>query len=380
MKLLATGDLHLGCGSRLGPDRLEQQEENWQTILGIAQAREVDAVLLAGDVFHKRQPSTEEQLAFERPLVEYGGPVIAIPGNHDSATASGSHALDVFDEGGMLILHERPGITHLGDVAVVCLPWVSVARLVAAENGGDRDAIYRDAADFLLRAAADLRADTIGPSVLMLHYSVSGTALPNGLPVDSLREVVLPVEGLDELGFDAIIGGHIHKPQPFGANGLYVGSPMPLSFGEPGEHGCWILDVEQGGAEFIPLDSRPFLTFDYDVTDLDNHGVLEEILHGEFLTADEVSGAYVKLRFTLTEEHARRIDNTALRQVLLNAGAWNAWVEPTIVRDARVRVEGLDDTLTDQEAFAMWVDANVDEDRRRDMLDAGARYLEGAAA
>ena len=42
---------------------------------------------------------------------------------------------------------------------------------------------------------------------------------------------------LDQLGFDYIALGHIHKPIIISDNMAYCGSPEPLDFGEIGEHG-----------------------------------------------------------------------------------------------------------------------------------------------
>jgi hypothetical protein len=67
------------------------------------------------------------------------------------------------------------------------------------------------------------------------------------------------------------------------------------------------------------------------------------------------TGAVVRVRYTATEEQARRIDQRALRQALLDAGAHRVFIQPTIVRAERARVEGLDETIDEVEAFRLWL-------------------------
>ena len=68
-----------------------------------------------------------------------------------------------------------------------------------------------------------------GPKYLVGHWSVTGASTPTGLPTDLFREPVLDLAALDTIGFDAIVLGHIHKPQmiptPSGRPIFYVGSP-----------------------------------------------------------------------------------------------------------------------------------------------------------
>jgi exonuclease SbcD len=278
-RLLCTGDLHLGKGPQYADDRLGDQEQVWARILDLAVDQDCDAVLVAGDVFEGPLPTPEHYRAFLRPLAGFPLPIVTILGNgrHDSAMRSTS-ALEVLEAPELTIVTE-PRIVDVAGVRVGCLPWVSVKRLVALEAGGDRDALNRAAAELLIEIARGLRED--GADILLTHFSISGAALPNGLPVDELREPVLDLVGLEEVGFDAVVAAHIHKPQLLepGHDGfgsphldapiLYVGSPMPLDFGEAEtEHGCWILDIGDAGetatARFIPIESRPFVTIDFD--------------------------------------------------------------------------------------------------------------------
>ena len=87
MRILHTADWHLG--KRLENfSRLREQEEVMEEICNIAEQQEVDAVLIAGDLFDTFNPSTEAVELFYKTVKRLANngsrAVIAIAGNHDS--------------------------------------------------------------------------------------------------------------------------------------------------------------------------------------------------------------------------------------------------------------------------------------------------------
>ncbi len=87
MKLLHTADWHLG--KRLGNySRLSEQQQVLEEICRIADREDVDAVLIAGDLFDTFNPSNEASELFYRTVHRLSAQgtraVIAIAGNHDS--------------------------------------------------------------------------------------------------------------------------------------------------------------------------------------------------------------------------------------------------------------------------------------------------------
>ena len=87
MKILHTADWHLG--KRLDHvSRLEEQKEVLEEICEIAEKENVDAVLIAGDLFDQINPSIEALELFYRTLKRLANDgqraVVGIAGNHDS--------------------------------------------------------------------------------------------------------------------------------------------------------------------------------------------------------------------------------------------------------------------------------------------------------
>src|SRR5690242_13382168 len=87
MRFLHTSDWHVGRAIR-GRSRAPEFEDALHEVVGIAVDEGCDAVLVAGDLYDHRSPAPEaDALVFEAlvRLHEAGIPVVAIPGNHDSA-------------------------------------------------------------------------------------------------------------------------------------------------------------------------------------------------------------------------------------------------------------------------------------------------------
>lgn len=366
-RLLVVADTHIGKSRDMYAERLADQESSWQQALNLAVAHNCDAVLFAGDACELRNPSSAERAAFQRPLVGYPVPVVAINGNHDVARGDVPSAIELVGSelgGGLLIARANPGVVPVGGAAVCCLPWVSPARLRASGNGSDAAVpeLLMQIAEDLRESARRFRPDL--PCILLGHWATTGWRLPTGLPTDALHEPLFPVEELDRMGFDACFFGHVHSPGRITREAYSVGSPLCLDHGEENDpHGCWIW--EDGEAEFVELDYRPFLTIEEDFT------------QNERTVAPDVTGAVVRFRYRATEEQARRIDHAEIRRELLAAGAASVQIVPTIERASRARVENMG-ALHPFDAIDAWIEASKKE--VPGLRERGRQILKEAAA
>ncbi len=414
-RLLAFGDLHLGAGTSLGRqpgDRLRDQIDALGRIGGIAIEHQADAILVAGDTFEGPQVTPEQLDAFARfvdAMRTVGIPVVAVSGNgqHDSAMRA-VNGVAIFQHVPGVDVYSTPAVHHVAGVNVACLPWVSPARLIAQEGvDADRDQVNETAARLLVQVAAGLReACGEGPSVLMLHGSISGASLPAGLATDELREPVMDELALLDLGYDAIVAAHIHVPQFLNADAfwapphellasgpqpgivmLYTGSPLSLNFGETGvPHGCWILslDRETCRAEFVPIESRPLKQTTLDLAALAVDGVDPLVEFDGILDANawpDVDRAIVKVSLRATQTQHRRLDLARLRDAVLAAGAHTVKIDVETVRQERSRVDGVTEDLDPLSAFDAWAAANeVDPELSARARDQMSHDLEAVGA
>jgi hypothetical protein len=131
----------------------------------------------------------------------------------------------------------------------------------------------------LVAAARGLRAEIPAetPAVLLGHWSSAGASTPTGAMTDDFREVVLDVDELTASvrrgrrrphpqAAGGSLGGRRRRAGPF----FYTGSPLPVDFGEARrEHGVYIWSTTSTSSrrrEFVPIESRPFVTVDVDLT------------------------------------------------------------------------------------------------------------------
>lgn len=448
--IVAAADLHVGAGSDHRVDALADQEHVLNQLAECAIARDLDLVLLAGDVFHRPKPTPAELHVFDRfarQLADAGIPTVAILGNagHDQLGTDLPSALELFASPWLRVSRVPEVIRCVGDVAVCTLPSVPISRLVAMRGGGERAETVEIATMLLLEAAAELRSQVPAgwPSILMGHWSVSGASLPNGLPVSTLTEPVLPVDELERLGFDAIVMGHIHRGQLYGqGTTLYTGSPMVHDFGEAGfEHGVWILDFPGGSSSngatsngdgpseehrlhqvgdagstpasrFIPLVDRRFVTVNVDLAKGVSEpgslrkseasspvpdGIVEGAATGpgSLTSLDETDlvnaaiaeqmplhDAVIRVTYRATEEQHRRVDHGAVQALLDDAGVHKVYggIHWDPVREDRARAAGVDEQLDPISAVTAWCGANdIAEQPALALEHLTLEYLEAAA-
>lgn len=292
MRFLHTADWHVGRAIR-GRSRLEEFGAALDEVVGVAGQEGVDAVLLAGDLYDHRSPAPEaDALVFESlvRLHEAQIPVVAIPGNHDSAIRLEALAkllkpIGVAmvprvvppDLGSLVRLASRDG----NETALVsCVPFVPERRF------GDAAALFRATEEWyqsyaegmglLLRAMTQpFTDDTV--NVLLAHLFTDG-AIPGGGEHQitiGIEYAVSPSRLPPTASYIAL--GHVHRPQAVkGAPSptRYAGSLIQLDFGERNQRkSVALVDAKPGRpakVKEIPLSAGREL--------LDVEGVLDEVL------------------------------------------------------------------------------------------------------
>lgn len=257
MIVLHTADWHLGQRLQSGHDRHEEHRRFLAWLRAEIEARQVEVLVVAGDVFDTgNPPSTALELYYDF-LVGLRQTslrdVVVVGGNHDHpATLNAPARLlrhlrvhvvgcvpDEFDRQ-ILTLENRRGEPGLVVCAVPFLRDRDVRLSVPGEGAEEREQRIRQGiADHYARLAAHehvwRQRDELGVPVLATgHLYAAG-----GAASDSERSVHLGNLGqvtADHFPdvFDYVALGHLHRPQQVGGRGhvRYPGSPIPLSFSE----------------------------------------------------------------------------------------------------------------------------------------------------
>ena len=296
MIFLHTSDWHLGA-TEGEYDLLEDQRFFIDEICRIIRERQVDAVLLAGDVYDRSVASAAAirlyDYAMNRICREFNTKVLTIAGNHDSAERLSSCG-QLLEKAGLYIsgaAEQELKVISFDDTEVFLLPWITEEK-VRSLYPEERESIgsLTDA----YRVVTSHMRDRFSPD--KKHIVVSHAFITNSETSTSDRaaEIGFATQVSADVfdGFDYVALGHIHKPQNVSARIRYCGTPMPYSFGkeETQVKSVTLLDTETMAQEIIPL---PLLHKRTTFT-----GTYEELLNP--ICPEEEKNGYVRLNVTDT--------------------------------------------------------------------------------
>ena len=286
MRFLHTADWHLG---KLFGQRYMTEDQRYvlEELIALAVDEDVQAVVIAGDVYDRAVPPAEAVALFDEVLarlVEKGIAVLYIAGNHDSAArldfgrellaASGVYLRGcVRGEDAPVVLEDAAGPVYFS-----LLPFATPAEVRVAFQVTREEPLDFDAAMARQVQAARAQIPDGCRSVAVAHAFLAG-----GCSASSERP--LSVGGTDQvrpahfLPYCYTALGHLHGPQRAGAEKIrYAGSLLKYSFDEAAQKkGALVVDIAADGAvetRFEALAPR------HDVRIV--RGTLEELRQADF--------------------------------------------------------------------------------------------------
>ena len=236
MRFLHTADLHIG--KRVNEfSMLEDQEYILRQILKTADKEQVEAVLIAGDVYDKQVPSAEAVRLFDWFLTQLNSrklPVFVIGGNHDSVERL-SFGAQIMEESGVYLTQSYDGKVvpvrledEYGPVNLWMLPFLKPA-MVKRFFPEQEIVTYQDALETVI---GNMELNREERNLLIAHQFVTGAV--TGGSEDSVEVFVGGVENVDAsvfADFDYVALGHIHRAQSAGGEQIrYSGTPLKYSF------------------------------------------------------------------------------------------------------------------------------------------------------
>lgn len=269
MKILHTADWHLG--KRLDRfDRLAEQRQVMDEICAIADAEQVDAVLIAGDLYDTFNPPIEATEVFYQTLRRLSDngrrAVVAIAGNHDSpdrieapdplARACGimlsgfpHSALTPFTlESGLALSKSAPGFIELQlpgcdfPLRLLLTPYANEGRMRKDLGHENPEAQLRELLQAHWQQLVDTYCDDAGLNLMVAHLlMMSQGDTPPEENIDEEKAMgptsVVHTENLPA-GLQYVALGHIHTfrnmtggPCP----AVYSSSPLAFSFPSRGQ-------------------------------------------------------------------------------------------------------------------------------------------------
>jgi DNA repair protein SbcD/Mre11 len=290
MKILHTADWHLG--KRLNDfSRLDEQTAVMEEICRIADEQQVDAVLIAGDIFDTFSPSNEASTLFHRTihrLAKNGErAVIAIAGNHDSpdrveiseslAKECGiilcgrpKQTIEPFKlDSGLEILQSEPGFIELKlptngtPLRLLLTPYANEVTLKQYLGEGEqKEDELRQILEEHWKELADKYCDDKGVNMLMAHlYFMQKDSVPQEEPDD--EKPILHMGGAqaiytenipEQMQYTAL--GHLHRYQFVAKEPcpvVYSSSILGYSFSEENQQ-KFVAIVEAEAGERVKIN------------------------------------------------------------------------------------------------------------------------------
>ncbi|MEZ8312394.1 exonuclease subunit SbcD [Vibrio splendidus] len=256
MKILHTSDWHLGQNF-YNKSRKNEHERFLQWLLEQVSEHDIDAIIVAGDIFDTSTPPSYAREMYNKFVVDsnkIGCQLVLLGGNHDSVSVlketqqllkyMGADVIPNTNEDHATQVVELKGKN--GDVeALVCaIPFIRPRDVLISQagvTGVERqkqlgDAIkqhYQSVYDAAVEKRAEFENSEHMPIIATGHLTAMGVQQS-----DSVRDIYVGnLDGFAADGFpdaDYIALGHIHRPQVVAKREYirYCGSPIPLSFDE----------------------------------------------------------------------------------------------------------------------------------------------------
>jgi len=331
MKILHSADWHLE-----GKGRFQGKEEGTikclEWMLEQASLLSPSAILISGDIFEKAKVWIERgikeiSVAFE--LIEKLSriaPVVAIKGtpNHD-----GKEQFELLGEmlknNDQVKLITQPEVYELetrdGSVSIVGIPGLNYGAYRAINAGMSKTEENQALTDDLMEIIKTLRLTCKKgqKTILMAHYTTTGCNTEAGqVMMFSESDVVLPRNQLQELEFDLIALGHIHRPQEVAKGIFYSGGINSFSFGDEGQdRGFYLHDLDTMTSEFMITPYQKYQTIRFD------NEAIEAFNRGDYSPIKEnITDKVVRVYFEATQENINQFNSAALEAVLLQEALW----------------------------------------------------------
>ena len=280
MRLLHTSDWHLGQHF-MGKTRQAEHQAFCAWLIEQVRVHQVDALLIAGDVFDTGAPPSYAREQYNRFIVELRGTgceLVVLGGNHDSVAMLGESrtllaqldtrvipgvCADLAEQ--LLLLKKRDGTPG----ALLCaIPFIrprDVLQSQAGQSAQDKQLSLQQAIQQhyqALYALAEAQRAELGgelPIIATGHLTTVGASAS-----ESVREIYVgsleafPTSAFPPAAYIAL--GHIHRPQQVG--GLehirYCGSPIPLSFDEARQQKeVLLVELDGGGLQQVTALAVP---------------------------------------------------------------------------------------------------------------------------
>ncbi len=258
MKFLHTSDLHFGV--QLGQRSLaDLQAQMTDAMIRLCRREQVDAVVVAGDLYDRTNPSDQAIDLFNRFMsllcLELQCPVYAIAGNHDHPARLGAGRALLAKAGLYLSTQIKDAYTvHHENVCFHFFPYFHPHQVVY-DHAQTSSHQMHEAMKSVAQSSLQRMKNQADYHVAIAHGFLQSATLSGSETM--ARTSVGDAERIGSEafeGYDYVAMGHLHQPQQLGKHIFYSGSPAKYQFSEwDRPKGALIHDTETRQTVFHPL-------------------------------------------------------------------------------------------------------------------------------
>jgi len=213
--------------------------------LCIAREREVDFIIVAGDVYDRRDITHLERQLFSAWLASSDVPIVVVSGNHDKRSDEVGDTCLSYLSSLNSVFHQHiiydgvPTVVERFGCSLILLPY----------QGWTDQELFLILDTLVPRAR---KASTF-PLVVVMHEAVQGCKNDVGLTITKSNQIRID-NAFPHIAYWAL--GDMHICQQLTENAWYAGSPYQMRFDELPEKGVLIVDTENGSnPELVPVPS-----------------------------------------------------------------------------------------------------------------------------
>jgi len=282
MKISVIGDTHFGASYSLGKTDLNTQlnsrlidfSNTFNNIIDNFIKRGVKLIVLTGDIFETRSPTSAQLNAFSkciRRATDFGLSIVIVVGNHDQQRVISTTTVDIFNHLKLdkVIVFPEMGVHSIKDddgstFHLILMPYRDRRMLNATTNN--------DAINILKNRLNEFSSTLIGTKIVVGHFMLERTDEQENPDSFSINELVLPWNMFNVV--DAVVMGHVHKHSVVLEKNpviIYSGSMERVSFGER-EHNkkTVVLDTQNiTNYELIPTSVKNLIEINFDYSNVE---------------------------------------------------------------------------------------------------------------
>ena len=371
MKIALAPDLHCfyNTNDKLNDEGKSKRKQEWldstNYMFDQCVANDINTIIFPGDFFVNPKPTAEKILMVSNLFHKFEDAkikVLGTTGNHDISGIGTKSMDDIVSEigGNTKWCISKFDYLRIGNVGFAFLPFVKAPEITAYNPDYGNLEMSQQLTNIAGGLSAKMAEDTkIKHKILIGHWSIQGAKTSSGKTMERTLngvEIVLPLGDIIAQGWEAILFGHIHKPQVLNESSPFVaysGCIQRINIGESNDdRGFYIYDTDTKENSFIEIPAIKMESFNFNIeSETDAKKLIETI------KKTNITDKIVQVKYTVSKNNIDLVDKKEVIQTLESGNPMSiVGVLPRILEVDRQRDVSLTESIDAKVALEKWLD------------------------